>query len=77
MTFITAARFPKGLFDANEAVREKADTVQRHLEELALDVGLDPARNVLRSIGDVEVRIGVSEEMDLYLREEPGGWRFH
>jgi len=75
MTFITAARYSKKRFDGDETIRAQADTVQRHLEGLALDVGLDPELNVRRTEVDGEVRIGLSEEMDIYLREEPGGWR--
>lgn len=75
MTFITAARFDKNQLETDAGVRAKADEVQRHLEDIALDVGLDPKRNVARqNIGD-EVRIGVSEYMDQYYREAPGSWR--
>jgi len=77
MTFITAARFPKNRFNHDEALRLKADHIQRHLEEIALDVGLDPALNVRRAETDSEVRIGVSEYMDEYYREAPGSWRHY
>lgn len=77
ITFITAARFPKDRFDHDEAMRLKADHIQHHLEEIALDVGLDPALNVTRSDTDTEVRIGVSEYMDEYYREAPGAWRYY
>lgn len=77
MTFITAARFPKAHFDANEAIRARADQVQHHLEEIALDVGLDPELNVTRSVVGDEVRIGISEYMDQYYREAPGSWRHY
>lgn len=77
MTYITAARFAKEEFEKDQAVRDKADEVQNHLNELALDVGLDPERNVTRTDAGDEIRIGVSEEMDQYLREAPGGWRFY
>lgn len=77
MTFITAARFSKDQLDSNEAIRIRADQVQTHLEEIALDVGLDPALNVKRAeVGD-EVRIGISEYMDQYYREAPGTWRHY
>ena len=77
MTFITAARFPKDRFDTDENLRAKADAVQRHLEEIALDVGLDPKRNVIRTVAGDEIRIGVSEYMDQYYREAPGEWRYY
>ncbi len=75
MTFITAARFDKKCFDSDLATRERADQVQHHLEEIALDVGLDPAKNVKRVVMDEEIRIGISEYMDEYYREAPGTWR--
>ncbi len=77
MTFITAARFAKDRFERDAAVRERADRVQHHLEEIALDVGLAPARNVIRTDADGEIRIGVSEYMDQYYREAPGAWRHY
>lgn len=76
-TFITAARFPKDLFDTDENLRLKADTIQDHLEQIALDVGLNPKLNVKRIEADGEVRIGVSEYMDEYYREAPGLWRYY
>lgn len=75
MTFITAARFDKEKFEKHEEVRMRADQVQKHLEEIALDVGLDPERNVTRTDTGDEIRIGVSEYMDQYYREAPGAWR--
>ncbi|EGB14495.1 hypothetical protein DND132_1286 [Pseudodesulfovibrio mercurii] len=76
-TYVTAARFDRNRLKNDEALREKAEGVQRHLEEIALDVGLDPSRNVIRAeVGD-EVRIGISEDMDEYYREAPGSWRFY
>ncbi|WP_278248037.1 hypothetical protein [Pseudodesulfovibrio hydrargyri] len=42
-----------------------------------MDVGLDPARNVIRTEVDDEVRIGISEDMDEFYREAPGSWRFY
>ena len=75
MPFITAARFPKNRYESEAAIRREVDNVQHHLEELALDVGFDPGLNVVRSIVGEEVRIGLSEAMDQYLREAPGTWR--
>lgn len=77
MTFITAARFPKDRLEKDEALRLRADQVQHHLEEIALDVGLDPKLNVTRGETDTEVRIGISEYMDEYYREAPGSWRHY
>jgi len=77
MTFITAARFDKDTFEKHEEVRTRADAVQKHLEDIALDVGLDPERNVTRTDTGEEIRIGVSEYMDQYYREAPGAWRHY
>ncbi len=77
MTFITAARFDKNRLENDVALRERADQVQHHLEEIALDVGLDPAKNVTRADTGTEIRIGVSEYMDEYYREAPGTWRHY
>lgn len=77
MTFITAAQFPKDRFETDETTRHRADQVQHHLEEIALDVGLDPQKNVTRAEVGNEVRIGISEYMDTYYREAPGTWRHY
>ena len=77
MTYVTAARFDKNRMKTDVALRDKADRVQHHLEEIALDVGLDPKVNVTRAEVDDEVRIGVSEYMDEFYREAPGAWRYY
>ncbi|QGY40341.1 hypothetical protein GM415_09445 [Pseudodesulfovibrio cashew] len=77
MTYITAARFPRDRFHEDEALQLRADQVQHHLKNIALDVGLDPALNVIRTETDNEVRIGISEYMDQYYREAPGAWRHY
>lgn len=77
MYYITAARFPRESYEMDDAVRERAEKTRRHLEELALDSGLDPEKNVTLTKADDEVRIGVSEEFDEYLREAPGTWRHY
>ncbi|WP_338667783.1 hypothetical protein [Pseudodesulfovibrio methanolicus] len=76
-TYVTAARFDKDRLATDGALREKANRVQHYLEEIALDVGLDPNKNVTRVEVDDEVRIGISEEMDEFYREAPGSWRFY
>ena len=73
--FITAARFSKNTYEKDEAVRAKAARVIDHLEQLALDVGLAPEENVALTDAGKEIRIGVSEYFDEYLREAPGEWR--
>lgn len=74
-TFITAARFPAHSYASDAEVKRRADRVVEHLHDLALDVGLDPELNIRVSDGEEEVRIGVSEEFDEFLREAPGEWR--
>jgi hypothetical protein len=76
-TYVTAARFDKNRLETDEALREKANRIQHYLEEIALNVGLDPSRNVTRVVVDDEVRIGISEDMDEFYREAPGSWRFY
>jgi hypothetical protein len=76
-TYVTAARFDKNRLKTDKALRDEADRVQNYLEEIALDVGLDPNRNVTRAVVGDEVRIGISEEMDEFYREAPGSWRFY
>ncbi len=77
MYFVTAARYPQESYEGNVAVKNKVDGVKHHLEELALDNGFDPEKNVTLLNTDGEVRVGVSEEFDLFLREAPGAWRYY
>lgn len=60
-----------------EALRQAAGHIRRHWEEVCLDVGFDPAKNVTMAESDKEIRVGVSEELDLSFREEPGEWRYY
>ena len=60
-----------------EAVRQAAENVRRHWQEVCLDVGFDPARNVTVAESDKEIRVGVSEDLDATFREEPGEWRYY
>lgn len=78
--YTTVARFKKNDLEHPE-VRAKLDGLREHLEGLALDSGLDPELNIRETRatdeGQEEVRLGISEEMDLYLREAPGEWRYY
>jgi len=58
-----------------DLVKKDAEKVSNHWREVALDVGLDPEVNVTISEGEREVRVGISEEMDMHFREQPGEWR--
>ncbi len=73
--FVTAARFTRKSFEQDEAVRQRAQGVKEHLTGLALDLGLDPEENIKMDEAENEIRIGVSEDFDIYLREAPGEWR--
>jgi len=58
-----------------DLIKKDAEKVSNHWREVALDVGLDPEVNVTISEGEREVRVGISEEMDMHFREQPGEWR--
>ncbi len=49
----------------------------KHWREVALDQGLDPDKNVVRAESERLISVGISEEMDMEFREEPGEWRFY
>ncbi len=61
--------------DNLEEIKNFAEKVKDHWREVALDVGRDPELNVTLDEGEKEIRVGISEEMDMQFREEPGGWR--
>jgi hypothetical protein len=58
-----------------EEIRQAAGQIRKHWEDACLDVGFDPTRNVTVVEGDKEIRVGISEELDMNFREEPGEWR--
>ena len=60
-----------------EEVRGAAESIRQHWEEVCLDDGFDPAKNVTVAEGEKEIRVGISEELDMNFREEPGEWRFY
>ncbi len=60
-----------------DEVKKSAENIRDHWREVALDVGFDPAKNVTVAEGDKEIRVGISEEMDMAFREEPGTWRYY
>lgn len=75
-TWIWVARWLKK--ESNEAdVKPAAEAIRKHWEEVALDQGLDPAKNVTIAEGEKEIRVGISEEMDEVFREGPGEWRYY
>lgn len=46
-----------------------------HWKEVALDIGLDPEKNVIAQENEKQARIGISREFDEVMREEPGDWK--
>lgn len=75
-TWIWVARWPKKP-DNRDEVKQAAQNIRAHWEQVALDEGLDPAMNVATAEGDKEIRVGISEEMDEIFREGPGEWRYY
>lgn len=84
--FTTVARFRKSRLENDAEAREKMESIRSHLEGLALDLGFAPEENI--KVEDLsqpdagvdpqdEVRIGISQEMDEFLREAPGDWRYY
>lgn len=59
------------------AVRAAAEALRKHWEEVALDVGFDPAKNVVLAEGDKMLAVGISEAMDMHFREEGGSWQYY
>lgn len=58
-----------------DQLQKLVDTNKKHWEDVALDLGFDPEKNVRIEDGEQVVNISISEELDLALREEPGEWR--
>lgn len=75
-TWIWVARWLKKE-DNEEDVKQAAEAIRKHWEEVALDQGLDPGKNVTIAESEKEIRVGISEEMDEVFREGPGEWRYY
>lgn len=74
MSWKMVARWIASKHDAGE-IKQVAERTRKHWEDVAQDVGYDPAKNVMLQEGEKETRVYVSEEMDQTFREEPGAWR--
>lgn len=75
-TWIWVARWLKK--PGNEAeIKVAAENIRKHWQDVALDEGMDPDKNVTVAEGDKEIRVGISEEMDEEFREGPGEWRYY
>lgn len=57
-------------------VRQAAARIRKHWEDVCLDVGYDPEKNVTVAENEQEIRVGISEAVDASFREEPGAWRY-
>lgn len=75
-TWIWVARWVKTPGTEAE-VRQAAANIRKHWEEVGLDQGMDPAKNVTVAEGEKEIRVGISEEMDEIFREGPGEWKYY
>jgi hypothetical protein len=73
MDYIWVSRFVKK-GQETEQLREIVERNRKHWENVALDLGFDPSINVTVHDGEKEIRLGISEELDMTLREEPGDW---
>lgn len=76
MDWVNVARWIKKPGQEDE-VRRAAEGVRRHWEEVALDVGYDPKKNVTLMEGDKELRVAISDEMDTTFREGGGSWQYY
>ena len=76
MEWAYVARWIKKPDNENE-IKSAAQAVRNHWEEVALDVGFDPARNVTVMEGEKELRVAISEEMDMAFREGGGSWQYY
>jgi hypothetical protein len=74
MGWVTVTRFIK-TDKSRDMVKQHLERNREHWEEVALDVGLDPAKNVQVQENEQEARIEISEEMDQFFREEAGSWK--
>lgn len=58
-----------------DKVQELIDENLKHWQEVALDMGLDPEKNVAVEDEGQKVLLYISKDMDLALSEEPGEWK--
>ena len=68
--WILVGKWEKDPDKRDQVMSEVAETVE-HWEELALDVGLDPSKNVNLAEDEKEIRVGISQEMRSFYRGVP------
>jgi hypothetical protein len=60
-----------------EEHRKAAETTRDHWREVALDVGLDPDKNVTLSESEKMLAVAITEQMDTLFREEGTSWQYY
>jgi hypothetical protein len=73
MSWVIVNRFYRSENTEQDA-KEAVDRVSRHWQNVALDLGYDPQKNVNVEEGDKMYAIAISEELDATMRREPGDW---
>ncbi|MCF8104230.1 MAG: hypothetical protein K9K64_01995 [Desulfohalobiaceae bacterium] len=58
-----------------EKLQQLIDENVQHWQNVALDIGLDPEKNVALEDDGRKAAILISKDMDLALSEEPGEWK--
>ena len=73
MSWITVNRFFR-TENTEQDAKEAVERVSRHWQNVALDLGFDPERNVNVEEGEKMYAVAISEELDATMRREPGDW---
>ena len=73
MSWVTVNRFYR-TENTEQDAKEAVDSVSRHWENVALDLGYDPEKNVKVEEGEKMYALAISEELDATMRQEPGDW---
>lgn len=68
MAFVSVSRVARDSYDREEDVRARVDRVKNHMVDMALNAGLNPEGNVSVKMGHRKVEVGISSEMDQFLR---------
>ena len=74
MSWIQVTHFMK-IERNKEQLQQLIDENVQHWQNVALDIGLDPEKNVALEDDGRKAVILISKDMDLALSEEPGEWK--
>ncbi|MCF8039701.1 MAG: hypothetical protein K9K79_10325 [Desulfohalobiaceae bacterium] len=74
MSWIQVTHFMK-IERNKEKLQQLIDENVQHWQNVALDIGLDPEKNVALEDDGRKAVILISKDMDLALSEEPGEWK--